>query len=143
MNAGELRRRRMAEKRLRRNQERPDWSPLHQDQKGKFSNQPWRYKKPSSPSYRRVQQPSQPVRSSNKGFSDPYLKHQNNAARNTMSAARQRYQDMKNNPGSYSSKPDNHYRPEVSKFEQLRLRREDDWNRKSQGLNPRQWGNLF
>ena len=80
---------------------------------------------------------------------DPYLRHQNYMANNFMDAARKRYQHMRNDPSGYQrayqggySNNNNFYAP-VDRSALLRMRHEDDWNRKRQGLNPRKWDNLF
>lgn len=149
---GARRRRDLAEKRLLRNKERPHWSVLHQNKDDKFVNQPWLYKKPTSPSYRRVQQQQQQPqapRPVNRGYSDPFLKHQNYMANNFMDAARARYQHMKNDPAGYRkaqrggySNNDNFYAP-INKHKVLRMRHQDDWNRRSKGLPTRNWKQLF
>ena len=151
MSVGEARRQRLAEKRLLRNKERPHWSPLYQDGNGRFVNQPWLYKRTPSPSYKRAQQqqPQWTPSPEPSYIRDPYIRHQNYMANNFMDAARARYQHMKNDPAGYQKAyrsgltNNNGYYAPVDKHEVLRMRREDDWERKRKGLNPRNWGNLF
>tara|TARA_R100001463_G_scaffold30277_2_gene68867 strand:+ start:1258 stop:1755 length:498 start_codon:yes stop_codon:yes gene_type:complete len=152
---GAIRRGEKAAERFERNQDRKDWSPWKQDDRGRFVNAP----KPMTAAQRAQALAAQKRAAAiaknnfNRNFrsrgggriQDPFRRHQNYMANNFMDNARKRFQHMKNDPGGYSKTRHygNDFYAPIDKSKVWGMRAEDDWNRRRQGQSPRNWRNIF